>query len=165
MERSGFEAFYQTNVKRVYRFLYFRVGGNKEIAEDLTQDVFVKALQAFESFDPNISQTSWILTIARNHLINQLEKTKPSVNLEDVENILPDCLDALEKMSCKEDERRLFQALRGLPEEDARLVRMKYLEGWQYEEIAEQTRKAAGTLRVQAHRALKCLKKALKQKR
>ncbi|MBI5655196.1 sigma-70 family RNA polymerase sigma factor [Candidatus Uhrbacteria bacterium] len=162
MEKSKFTDFYQSNVKRVYKFLFFRVGGNKEVAEDLTQDVFLKALQAFESYDPKISQTSWILTIARNHLINQLEKTRPSVNLEDVENILPDCTDALERMACRADEKHLVEAIKQLPKDDATLVQLKYLEGWQYEEMAVILGKTAGTLRVQAHRALKCLRKALK---
>jgi RNA polymerase sigma-70 factor (ECF subfamily) len=164
MDRQHFTKFYQTNVKRVYRFIYFRVGGKKELAEDLTQDVFLKALKAFESFDPNISQTSWILTIARNHLINQLEKIRPQVCLEDVENVLPDSLDLMESISLRNDEKRLMQAINTLDHDDAELVRLKYLEGWQYEEIAEITGKTSGTLRVQAHRALKSLKKVLKQK-
>ena len=164
MERRYFEAFYHENVKRVYRFIYFRVGGKKELAEDLTQDVFVKALQAFESYDPAISRTSWILTIARNHLINQLEKIKPQVNLDDVENVLPDPLCLMQEAAVRHDERRLLEAISALNREDAELVRLKYLEGWTYLEIAEITGKSSGTLRVQAYRALKNLQKNLKHK-
>jgi RNA polymerase sigma-70 factor (ECF subfamily) len=164
MERRHFTAFYRANIKRVYRYIYFRVGGKKELAEDLTQDVFLKALQAFESYDPAISQTSWILTIARNHLINQLEKMRPQVSLEEVENVLSGSLDLFEDACLRHDEKRLLQAIQTLEEDDASLIRLKYLEGWQYEEIAEITGKTSGTLRVQAHRALKQLKKALKQK-
>lgn len=164
MEKNKFTDFYRSNVKRVYKFLFFRVGGNKELAEDLTQDVFLKALQAFERYDPKISQTSWILTIARNHLINQLEKIKLCVNLEDVENVLPDCADALERMASRADEKRLVEAIKALPQEDAVLVQLKYLEGWQYDEMATFLGKTAGTLRVQAHRALKSLRKTLKHK-
>jgi len=164
MERRHFTAFYRANVKRVYRFIYFRVGGKKEFAEDLTQDVFLKALQAFETYDPNISQTSWILTIARNHLINQLEKLRPQVALEDVENVLPDPLDLSESACLQHDEKRLAKAICALDKDDADLVRLKYLEGWQYGEIAEITGKTSGTLRVQAHRALKNLRKILKHK-
>jgi RNA polymerase sigma factor (sigma-70 family) len=164
MERRHFTAFYRANIKRVYRYIYFRVGGKKELAEDLTQDVFLKALQAFESYDPAISQTSWILTIARNHLINQLEKMRPQVSLEEVENVLSGSLDLFEDACLRHDEKRLLQAIQTLEEDDASLIRLKYLEGWQYEEIAEITGKTSGTLRVQAHRVLKQLKKALKQK-
>lgn len=164
MDRRHFPAFYRQNIKRVYRFVYFRVGGKKELAEDLTQDVFLKALQAFASYDPDISRTSWILTIARNHLINQLEKIRPQVSLEEVENILPDGSDLPRGLAQTMEEARLIQAIRSLPADDAQLVRLKYLEGWQYAEIAEISQKTPGTLRVQAHRALKHLKKILKHK-
>jgi RNA polymerase sigma-70 factor (ECF subfamily) len=164
MDRKHFPDFYRENVKRVYRFLFYRVGGNKEMAEDLTQDVFVKALNAFESYDPNVSQSSWIYTIARNHLINQLQKTRPGVDLEEIENTVWDTVDWGERMALIHDQERLLGAIAELSKEDAELVRLKYLEGWPYEEIAEKLEKTTGSLRVQAYRALKQLKKILKQK-
>jgi len=164
MDRKHFPAFYRENVKRVYRFLFYRCGGSKEMAEDLTQDLFVKALGAFEGYDPAVSQSSWIYTIARNHLINQMQKLRPGVDLEEIENTIWDAVDWGDKMALRHDEKRLWEAISQLPAEDAELVRMKYLEGWPYDEIAEKLEKTAGSLRVQAHRALKQLKKILKQK-
>lgn len=163
MDTKHFLPFYQTNVKRVYRFLFFRVRGNKELAEDLTHDVFVKALAAFEQYDPAISQSSWIYTIARNHLINHLEKTRPGVPVEEIENTDWDRVDWGERMAVRHDERRLLEALEQLPKEDALIVKRKYLEGWSYDDIAQEIGKNSGALRVQAHRALKSLKKILKQ--
>lgn len=163
MERKHFPEFYRTNVKRVYRFLFYRVGGNKEVAEDLTQDVFLKALNAFDRYDPSVSESSWIYTIARNHLINHVQKQHPGVELETIENTDWDKVDWAEQLSASHDEKRLLAAIAKLPEEDAEIVRLKYLEGWPYEDIAEKTGKTAGALRVQAHRALKELKKTLKQ--
>lgn len=164
MERKHFPAFYQDNVKRVYSFLYFRVGGNKALAEDLTQDVFLKALNAFESYDPSISTSSWIFTIARNHLINQLQKTRPSVDLDEIENTIWDAEDWTDKLALNYDQKRLWSAIQQLPDEDATLVRLKHLEGWSYDDIAEKVGKNAGALRVQSYRALKALRKILKQK-
>ncbi len=163
MERKHFPQFYRTNVKRVYRFLYYRVGGNKEVAEDLTQDVFLKALNAFDRYDPAVSESSWIYTIARNHLINHVQKQHPGVELETIENTDWDKVDWGEKLSASHDEKRLLAAISKLPDEDAEIVRLKYLEGWPYEDIAEKLGKTSGALRVQAHRALKELKKTLKQ--
>lgn len=163
MERKHFPEFYRTNVKRVYRFLYYRVGGDKEVAEDLTQDVFLKALNAFDRYDPAVSESSWIYTIARNHLINHVQKQHPGVELETIENTDWDKVDWAERLSASHDEKRLLQAISKLPGEDAEIVRLKYLEGWPYEDIAEKLGKTAGALRVQAHRTLKELKKILKQ--
>ena len=164
VDKKHFPEFYRENVKRVYRFLFYRVGGKKEMAEDLTQDVFVKAFNAFESYDPAVSKSSWIFTIARNHLINQLQKERPNVALEDIEATLWDNVDGVEKMSLKHDEKRLLDAIAALPPEDADVIRLKHLEGWSFDEIAEIKGKTAGALRVQAHRAMKTLKTILKQK-
>ncbi len=164
MDKKHFPDFYREHVKRVYRFLFYRVGGKKEVAEDLTQDVFLKAFNAFDRYDPAISATSWILTIARNHLINQLQKERPGVDLEEIENTLWDRDDVQDRLATNYDERRLLDAVGKLDAESADLVRKKYLEGWSYEDIAAEVGKNAGALRVQAHRVLKELKKILKQK-
>ncbi len=164
MEQKHFPDFYRSNVKRVYRFIFFRVRGKKEVAEDYTQDVFLKAYKAFDSFDPVISQASWIFTIARNHLINQFQKERPNIPLEDIEQTWWDRVDGVEKLAIRHDEKRLLQALTQLPDEDASLLRLKHLEGWSFEEIAQEQGKKPGALRVQAHRAIKALKAILKQK-
>jgi RNA polymerase sigma-70 factor (ECF subfamily) len=164
MDKKHFPNFYREHVKRVYRFLLYRIGGKKEMAEDLTQDVFLKAFNAFDRYDPAISATSWILTIARNHLINQLQKERPGVDLEEIENTLWDRDDVQDRLATNFDERRLIEAIGKLDKESADLVQKKYLEGWSYEDIAAEMGKNAGALRVQAHRVLKELKKLLKQK-
>lgn len=164
MDKKFYLDFYKLNVDRVYRYLFYRVGGNKEVAEDLTQDVFMKALAAFESYDPKISESSWIFTIARNHLINHHQKTKPTVCLDEIENSFWDSLESNEKYCSNFDEKRLFKALKQLPPEDAELIRLKYLEGWSYDELTDKFGKNAGNLRVKAHRTLKVIKGILKQK-
>ena len=90
MDSKHFPEFYRLNMKRVYRFLFYRVGGSKETAEDLTQDVFLKAFGAFEKYDPEISKSSWIFTIARNHLINHIAKQRPGVVLQGIEHTIWD---------------------------------------------------------------------------
>lgn len=151
-------------MQRIYRFLYYRVGGKKELAQDLTQDVFLKAFEAFERYDENISQSSWIYTIARNHLINQLAKIRPNTSLEEIENTLWDKDDWVARAELNYDEKRLIEALKQLPKEDAALLQKKHLEGWAYEEIAEELHKTEVALRVQSHRAMKELRKILKQR-
>lgn len=164
MDKSHFAAFYDKHFKAIYKFVYFRVGAKKELAEDLTHDVFLKAFEAFDRYDPKISASAWIYTIARNHVINQAAKSRPQVDLEAMENILSDSRDWESAMSLKHDQTRLLDALGQLPKEEADLVRMKYLEGWRYEDISERLNRSAGSLRVQACRALKKLKDILKQK-
>lgn len=164
MDRQHFPDFYRKNVQRIYRFLYYRTGGKKELAQDLTQDVFLKALEAFDRYDEAISASSWIYTIARNHLINQLAKLRPNTDLEAIENTLWDTDDWVGRAEMNYDEKRLLEAMTRLPKEDANLLRRKHLEGWTYEDIAEEFGKSVGALRVQSHRAMKELRKILKHR-
>jgi RNA polymerase sigma-70 factor (ECF subfamily) len=164
MDQREFPAFYRKNVERIYRFIYYRVGGKKELAQDLTQDVFLKAFEAFDRYDETLSVSSWIYTIARNHLINQMAKTRPTVDLEAIEETLPLEEDWAAQTELRDDERRLLAAIRTLPKEEAELIQRKYLEGWSFDEISEEVGKKPGALRVQAHRILKKLRKDMKQR-
>ncbi|KAA0207017.1 RNA polymerase sigma factor [Candidatus Uhrbacteria bacterium] len=162
MAKQSFEAFYRANVKRIYAFVYFRVGCRKAVAEDLVQDIFLKAYEAYDRFDPSRGQSAWIYTIARNHVINAMAKERPQVDLEDVIDSRTVSEDGRELLKLRDDERRLLDAIDGLPEEDAKLVRMKYLEGWRFEDLTDVFGKASGALRVQASRALKRIRMEMK---
>lgn len=162
MDKRHFERFYTTYMTRIYKFVYFRVGGNRALAQDLTQDVFMKAYEAFDRYDPSVSQVSWIYTIARNHLVNHHAKTRPGVDLEEIEGTLLASEDARERFATRHDEKVLLEALNSLSKEDAELVRRKYLEGWSFEDLEQMMGKTSGALRVQASRALKKLKACMK---
>ncbi len=162
MDKKCFANFYDSYLKRIYRFVYFRVGMDRALAEDVTQEIFLKAFEAFERYDPARGETAWLYTIARHHLINHHAKTHPGISLEDVEGTVWASEDARERMAVGYDERRLLEAINHLSEEDARLVRMKYLEGWSFEDLTEVFEKSSAALRVQAGRVLKKIRAQLK---
>jgi len=157
-QMRDFLAFYQAHVERIYKFVYFRVGGRKEVAEDLVQDIFIKAYEAFDRYDESKSVSAWIFTIARNTVINHHAKRKADVTLEEIESDPIVSADARNEELIKDDERKLYEALGRLNPEDARLIRMKHIEGWTYEDLADVFEKTPVTLRVQVSRALKKLK-------
>jgi RNA polymerase sigma-70 factor (ECF subfamily) len=67
---SGFEHVYAEHVWRVYAFISYRVRDH-ELAEDLTQGTFERALRAWSRFDPRrASEATWLLAIARNVVID-----------------------------------------------------------------------------------------------
>ncbi len=162
MHKRHFAKFYETYVDRIYKFVFYRVGGNKALAQDLTQDVFLKAFEAFDRYDPTVSEVSWLYTIARNHLINTHAKTRPGVDLEEVEGTKWVSQDFRQVFASRHDEQKLLAAINQLSAEEAKLVRMKYLEGWTFDDLEEVFDKKSGALRVQATRALKKLKALLK---
>lgn len=162
MDKSRFSWFYEHYLPRIHAFVYFRVGGNRAMAEDLTQEIFLKAFEAFERFDPARGEVAWLYTIARNHLINHYAKIRPDVSLEEAEGSRWASNDVRDRFASDYDERRLLKAMDLLPEEDARLIRMKYLEGWSFDELVELFGKKSAALRVQAGRALKKMRGFLK---
>jgi RNA polymerase sigma-70 factor (ECF subfamily) len=71
---SGFARVYSDNVWRVYGFLAYRVSA-RELAEDLTQATFERALRAWSRFDPRrASEHTWLLAIAHNVLIDHYRR-------------------------------------------------------------------------------------------
>jgi RNA polymerase sigma-70 factor, ECF subfamily len=75
---SDFGRVYAAHVWHVYGFLAYRVG-EREMAEDLTQETFERALRAWSRFDPRrASERTWLLAIARNGLIDHRRKRRAS---------------------------------------------------------------------------------------
>lgn len=165
MDKRHFERFYEEYFERIYRFVFYRVGGNREHVRDLTQDIFLKAFEAFDRYDPTQSHSAWIYTIARNHVINVYAKTRPGITLEEVEGSIHASHDPRHTYLLHQEEITLHVAIESLPLEDARLLRMKYLEGWSFDDLSVAFEKSSGALRVQAGRALKKMQSLLRSPR
>lgn len=161
MHESEFRKFYEEHLDRIYRYIYYRVGGQKETAEDLTSEVFMSALEHMETLDATRHPGAWLFTAARNRLKNYYRDRKPTIDLDD---IAPMAFghDGRVLSERANDDRRLLEALSRLPAEQRRILEFKYLEGVPYAQIAAMLGKTAGTVRVEAHRAKRALKLLLK---
>lgn len=171
-----FEKFYQIHFDKIYRFVFFRVGGNKELAEDLVSEIFIKALKNFDDYEEEKSKSAWIFTIARNHLANHFRDASKRVDIsleaidsethleiESQDKVKTNLLaDGFEQFVKKDAERELLQTLEKLPEYQRRLVTMKYLVGYSYSEMGEILGMSEGAAKVATHRAMKELKYVFK---
>ncbi|MFA4845293.1 MAG: RNA polymerase sigma factor [Patescibacteria group bacterium] len=162
MDRRSFSAFYKANLDRIYRYVFFRVGRNESVAQDLVSEIFIKALQNFEKYDEQISRSAWIYRIAHNHLANYFRDKKPQVDLDDVSFTLVG-EDGRRSMENWEEHTKLESALQRLPHEDRRLVTLKYIEGYAYGEMADILGRTADALKVATHRAILKLRSILKE--
>ncbi len=153
--------------KRVYA-LCFRLSGSHDIADDLTQEAFIKAYEAIESFDESYPFYSWISRIATNNAINFIKRQKRSVGGEEGEI-------AIEKeassgsgsnpemvLNQKEIDRRYLAALENLSEEFRVVFVLRMHEDLSYEEIAAQLKLSPGTVMSRLHRARQKLMDELK---
>ncbi|MEM7586899.1 MAG: sigma-70 family RNA polymerase sigma factor [Acidobacteriota bacterium] len=147
--------------------LIARMVGNRELAEDLAQEVFVKAYRKLALFDRQRKLSSWLFKIAHNTAIDHLRRSQlDTVPLEAQSSEGEDSWDVLPANEAEGPERRAEHAelVRGL---DAALGRMpphyreilvlRFQQGLAYHEIADITGLAMGTVKVQLHRARKRL--------
>lgn len=86
---DGFDQIYDDHVWDVYGFLAYRLG-NRSDAEDLTQQTFERALRAWSRFDRSkASAKTWLLSIARNLLIDHYRASRASAPLDDLGDAEP----------------------------------------------------------------------------
>ena len=148
---SAYELLYQHHVGRVYA-LCFRLLKDRDLAEDFTQDAFVKAWRSLSGFRGDSAFGSWLYRIATNLVISYLQKENgfgalPEDMLEAEQSTHPGSQQA------PVDQISLEQAIARLPD-GARAVFILYsIEGYTHPEIAKMTGLAVGSSKAHLHRA------------
>lgn len=161
-KRKRFISYYNTYFEKIYRYIFFRSGRDRALAEDLTSEVMLKAYEHFEDFDHSKNFSVWIYRIAHNHLVDYYKKAKKElVAIEDVENELKKDDRIAEKLDDKLSIAQVETVLEMLPEQQKEIILMKYFQELSHKEIADIMDMTEAHVRVQAHRALKTLQKQL----
>lgn len=161
---EAFGKLYLKYLDAIFRYLYFRLNQNEELAEDLCETVFLKALKHLPDFDENKGTfKAWLYAVARNS-VNDYYRQKPTVSLSQNPDLIADGPNREENLlQEKEDQNDLKEALNLLTDEQKQVLTLKYIEEMPYEEIAKILNKREDAVRAVSHRALKRLKKILKK--
>jgi RNA polymerase sigma-70 factor (ECF subfamily) len=159
MNPSEFEAYYDQYKHKIFSYLYYRSGKSRELAEDLTSEVFMKALEKFDSYKRDSSFQSWIYAIAHNHLVDHFRKDRQTVDLEHVENILESDGDAKSSLTKRVASEEVQELLTYLSDEEREIVLLRYQQELPMQDIADIVGMPDSTVRVVIHRALAKLKK------
>lgn len=168
---AGSEDAFRELVRRFERPVYtliVRMVQDPSLAEDLAQEVFVKAYRRLDTYDPERKLSSWLFKIAHNTTIDHLRRgTVDTVALEaekedergGLSSVLPD--ESVESPSAqverKDLARALEKAIATLRPEYREAVVMFYAGGASYQEICEVTGLPMGTVKTNLHRARKQL--------
>ena len=144
---------YELHFERVYAFIARRVG-NRETAEDLTSDVFHKALANLRSFEwRGVPFAAWLLRIAANAIADTLKRGGVEVSSDD-----PPEMSMKPRMEQAEDAARLFQMVHSLAEDQRQVIVMRFAEEQSIREIAQKLRRSEGAVKQLQFRALQNLR-------
>jgi len=141
---------------------------SREDAEDILQEVFIKAYQNLNDFDLNFTFSNWIYSIARNTTISAFRKKKvrpQTVSWEDkdLNNLLQSTLDIENTSHQKLIYKHILKIINQLPLKYKDVLILKFVEGKDYQEIGDILHKPMGTVGTLINRAKKSLKQELKK--
>jgi RNA polymerase sigma-70 factor (ECF subfamily) len=166
----GREAAYRELIRRYQRpvfSLVFRMVRDRELAEDLAQETFVKVLNAIDSYRPEYKFSSWIFKIANNAAIDHLRRRNldtlsldGSPHAQTAEAIEATTLQLsdgqespLEEVASRELGAQIERAINALRPEYRSCILLRHIDGRPYEEIAEILDLPLGTVKTYIHRA------------
>ena len=163
-DKNLFEEYFNKYKDDVYRVAYYYTK-NKDDAEDLLQDTFIRAYRFFYRFKKNTNFKSWILKIMRNIYITGNKKKQRehaiSQNIELIpdKSYLPEA-DSLNSVTITE----MKESILMLPREFREVIILSDIEGLMYEEIAKIIKIPVGTVRSRLHRGRLILKERLRER-
>jgi RNA polymerase sigma-70 factor (ECF subfamily) len=158
---GDFEAFgelYNIYLDRIYRYVFYQVK-DKMTAEDLIEEIFVKAWKAIGSYRGKGQFSSWLYRIAHNYLVDYFRKSKKrrTLEIERVAFVASDEQD-FEKRATRQE---LLEAISCLRDNQRQVIILKFIEGLDNREIAQIMGKSQGAIRILQMRALAILQKIL----
>lgn len=158
--------------------LYYHINRmvpDKDMLEDLVQEVFLKAFDNIHTFDTTYAFSTWLYRIATNHSIDYLRKKKlktlsidQPIQTRDGELTmeLPDeSSDADDNVIRQERAMVIMDAIAALPPRYEKIIRLRHMEEKSYQEIAEIMDLPLGTVKAHIFRARELLNKFLKDKK
>jgi len=148
---------------RLLRYLVY-LAGNRELAEDLFQETWIRVLERGHQYDGRHEFSTWLYAVARNLTIDYLRRRSPiSLDglLEDEDHAPVEPADtrplAWEVVAQHEQAERIRAALVGIPVEYRETVVLRFQEGLALEEIATVTGAKLGTVKSRLYRGLNML--------
>jgi len=161
-DKSAFSSLFKLVGPRIKGYL-MKLGSNDIVAEDLLQEVMLTVWRKSETFDRNKAAVStWLFTIARNKRIDMLRKEiRPQLDPNDP-MLTPNQEDSADNIyGSKQESIKITDAIKMLPEEQSKLIKMTYYEDKSHSIIAKELNMPLGTVKSRIRLASTRLKKLL----
>ena len=138
---------------------FLRLTWDRQLSEDLVQDVFFRILKFRQTYRGDTLFTTWMYQIARNVRVDSLRKRKPESTLnEELASSADTRPSPAEQLQSNEQEALLRRAMARLPEDKRELLILTRYQNLKYEQIAELLDCQAGTVKTRVYRAMQELK-------
>jgi RNA polymerase sigma-70 factor, ECF subfamily len=164
---AAYDRLYNLYVDKIFRYVYARLG-QRETAEDLTADVFVRLIQVLPRFSVNAERpvasfSAWLYRIASNLLIDhhRRQQHRQHVDLADHAHLAGSGLPFDQHVLAAEEGQLVIQALAELGSEQQAVVLYRFAEQYSTQEVADLMGKTTGAVKALQHRALISLRRLL----
>ena len=166
-DELAFNVLYQRYGSKMYHFFWRMLYKNKTVAEDFTQQLFLKIIEHKERFDANQSFSTWIYTLASNMIKNEYRsKDRQLKRVEMAKHWQVDnSLDFIQEMDQAFRKNRINAAIQSLDDKHKECFILRHQQGCSIKEISEITQCPEGTVKSRLHYALKHLSVKLKKVR
>ena len=140
---------------KIYNYIFYRVT-DRTLAEDLTQEVFVKLTKSIHSYLPTASFSAFLFRIARNTVIDHLRTSKQA-------DELPETVTAPDSLKQIEDRLDVQKLLSRLPEEQRECILLYYIQELTYREISQILGIPIPTAKSRVQRGLAACRKMMEE--
>ena len=161
---ESFDSVYDRYHKNVYNYIAFRINNHYD-AEELANDVFVKAFCKQDSYNPDFAIEAWLIGIAKNVITDYLRKTmrRQVVSLDNIIGLISTNKQPEEVIVLNEEIRGLVSAMTMLKDRERQILSMKFATDLKHKEISKILGISESNVKVIAHRALNKLKKYMEE--
>ncbi|UCB42077.1 MAG: sigma-70 family RNA polymerase sigma factor [Dehalococcoidales bacterium] len=160
-DKDAFAELYEAYFDKIYRYVVLKISNRAE-AEDMTQQVFLKAYQSIGSFKwKGVPFSAWLFRIAHNQMVDFVRKQskRPTVRLE--ESIVSSDDNPLRTVENRFDIERLRVATRQLTATQQEVISLRFAGGLAIAEVARTMGKSEGAVKALQHSAVAALRKVL----
>ncbi len=156
MDKEPLRQLYHKYQKEIYLYL-FSLCHSRELAEDLRQETFLKAILALPNDHSNMR--AWLYMVARNLYLNSMRHEKRNVTIDGMGEVPDEDENTiLEKLIKNEQKQMLYRALWHLPPAKREVLCLQYFSGLTQKEIAAILQETPENIRVKAYRGKRQLK-------
>lgn len=165
---SVFQELYEKYHHHLFQFLFYLVK-NRETAEDLVQEVYIRVLKSYDRFEGKSSEKTWLFSIARNAAIDHFRKQKSWKQklLESFDwdrHQIRDHQSLPEEIALQnENIRWIYQSLSHCTLDQRSVIILRYIQLLSISETAEMLNWSESKVKTTQHRALKAIKKVMEE--